>query len=127
MQSFWSTKETLTIIRFGIWGAINTLIGFSIILVLQHVTGRPFISNTAGFAIGGLIGYCLHAKKTFSAQPTKRGLGKYMLTLAIGYSINILALSFLIQHMSPYAAQALSILCYMCYSYLTARLVVFKK
>ena len=120
------SKEARTVIRFGAWGAMNTLIGVSIIMVLQNVSGRPYFSNTVGFAIGGCIGYFLHAKKTFSAQPTTRGLSKYMLTLAIGYSINLMSLSLLIPHMSPYAAQALSIFIYMCYSYLAARLVVFK-
>jgi putative flippase GtrA len=125
-KAFRLTKESRTVIRFGVWGALNTLIGFSVIMAFQHVSGRPYISNTAGFVIGGFTGYCLHAKKTFSARPTKKGLSKYMLTLAIGYSINILALSLLIQHMSPYSAQGLSIFIYMCYSYLAARLVVFK-
>jgi putative flippase GtrA len=95
-------------------------------MAFQHISGSPYLSNTAGFAIGGCIGYYLHAKKTFSARPTMRGLGKYMLTLTIGYSINLLSLSLLIHQMSPYAAQALSIFIYMCYSYLAARLVVFK-
>jgi putative flippase GtrA len=120
------TKETRTVLRFGLWGAMNTIVGASIIMAFQHISGRPYFSNTAGFVIGGCIGYYLHAKKTFSARPTTRGLSKYMLMLAIGYSINILSLSLLIHHMSPYTAQALSIFIYMCYSYLAARLVVFK-
>ncbi len=120
------TKETRTAFKFGVWGAINTIIGLSVIMALQRISDRPYFSNTAGFAIGGVVGYYLHAKKTFNARPTTQGLIKYMLTLAIGYSLNILSLSLLIDHMSPYAAQALSIFIYMCYSYLATRLVVFR-
>lgn len=120
------TKEVHTLIRYVMIGVPNTLVGVSIVIVFQKLSGNPFLSNTAGFILGGYISYYMHSKKTFCTQPTTRVLRSYILMLFIGYLINIFFLSFLIQLMNSYTAQAMSLSIYMCFTYLASRVVVFR-
>jgi putative flippase GtrA len=122
----WLQKETLTALRFGVWGALNTLVGFSTILLFQSLISRPFLANTLGFMVGGCIGYYVHAKKTFRVPPTKRGLSKYLVTLISGYLLNILVLFILVNRYNPFLAQLCSVAVYVAYSYVASRLMVFK-
>ncbi|MEB3165489.1 MAG: GtrA family protein [Cyanobacteriota bacterium] len=122
----WLQKESLTALRFGVWGGLNTLVGFSAILLFQAIIGRPYLANTLGFFVGGCIGYYVHAKKTFRTPPTRRGLGRYLLTLISGYLLNIVVLSLLLGRYNPFIAQLCSVTAYVVYSYLAARLMVFK-
>lgn len=120
------SSEFKTIIRFGFWGAANTFIGITAIMLLQLLSGRPYLANTLGFAIGGISGYFVHAKNTFLVSTSRGSLARYICVLVVGYGINILALRILIHHTNSYTAQALSVFVYICYSYIATKRIAFK-
>jgi putative flippase GtrA len=120
-----SNNRMIQILRYASWGLVNTAVGFSVIIIIQFISGRAYLANAMGFAIGGLTGHYIHAKKTFSVLPTKQTFSKYILTFMLGYIINAFFLSILIRHFNPFAAQALSVTIYICYSYVMASRVVF--
>lgn len=122
----WMSNEIKTAIRFGFWGGANTFIGITAIMLIQLVSGRPYLANIFGFAIGGITGYFIHAKKTFSVSTSSSSLARYISVLVLGYVLNLVALRIIIRHTNSYAAQALSVFIYICYSYIATKRVVFK-
>jgi putative flippase GtrA len=80
--------------RFGLAGALNTLVGLSIITALDlglHLP--PSVANAVGFAAGMVCGFVLNRNFVFRSQAKAQSLGpKYLLTVATGFVLNQLAL-----------------------------------
>jgi putative flippase GtrA len=98
--------------RFTVVGGLNTIIGTLAIFGLQALTGNPRISNFIGYVIGGIVGYFLHARYTFTASVSRRSFGIFGCVAVISFLVNQLVLSYALKILAPFIAQALAILSY---------------
>lgn len=112
--------------RFAFAGAINTLIGASLIYLLQAMTSNPYLANTLGYLIAGVWAYFLHAKFTFKAKTSKRSFVFFALISASGYALNILILHQGLHFVGPFYAQTAAIVSYAAYSYLMQSSLAFR-
>jgi putative flippase GtrA len=80
--------------RFGLAGALNTIVGLSVISALDlgaHVD--PHLANAAGYAVGLTVGFTLNRRYVFRSDGCVRTAGlRYAVTVAIGFAINQLVL-----------------------------------
>jgi putative flippase GtrA len=76
--------------RFGLVGALNTVVGLTIITGLDlGLHAPPTLANAAGFAAGMLCGFLLNRRFVFRSQARARVTGpKYLLTVASGFALN---------------------------------------
>ncbi len=80
--------------RFGLVGALNTLVGFSIITALDVGLHLPqALANAGGFAAGMLCGFLLNGRFVFRSQVGARTTGpKYLLTVTLAFALNQMVL-----------------------------------
>lgn len=100
------------LIRYGVVGLINNLIGYLIYLVVTFFWLEPKLAVTLFYPIAAFIGYFSHFKYSFSYQG-KHGFAviRYGIAHFIGYSINFIMLLVLVDKFKfPHQAiQALAI------------------
>ena len=113
--------------RFILAGAFNTLNGYLWILCLQAVTKQPFLSNTLGYGIAGIIGYIIHACFTYNARPKARTAISYAVLVGACYVINLALLSLFLKLFPPYLAQLLAITGFVVANYTGQSRFVFAK
>jgi len=117
-------KQLQRLGRFTVAGGLNTIIGTLAIFSLQALTSNPRISNFIGYVIGGIAGYFLHARYTFTASVSRRSFGIFGCVAVISFLVNQLVLSYALKFFAAFIAQALAILSYAFVSYaLQSRLV----
>jgi putative flippase GtrA len=83
--------EPQRLLRFGLVGAANTALGYSVILVVLALGGGDYFSNFAGYAAGLTLGFFLNRSWTFGDRtrldPTTPA--KYLATFLVAYLVNL--------------------------------------
>ena len=78
------------VIRYGIVGVLNNLLGYLIYLLITWLWLDPKVAVTLMYPIGAVTAYFGHARYSFRYQGnTTRGMLRYVLAHMIGYGINI--------------------------------------
>ena len=75
--------------RFGTVGAINTAIGYGVILLGLAAGWSDLAANAAGYAAGICIGFLLNRNWTFRASPGHGALARYVGVFAFCYGLNL--------------------------------------
>jgi putative flippase GtrA len=84
------------IIRYGIIGILNNLLGYFIYLLVTHFWLDPKVAITLLYPVGATTAYFGHSKYSFSYQGTKRyALWRYIVAHLISYGVNYLMLRIL--------------------------------
>ena len=111
------TPQVRRLGRFTVAGGLNTIIGTLAIFSLQALTSNPKLSNFIGYVIGGIAGYFIHARYTFSASFSRRSFAIFGCVAVISFLVNQLVLSYALRFFTALTAQALAILSYAFASY----------
>lgn len=93
------------IIRYGVVGVANNLLGYLIYLLITWAWLDPKIAVTLMYPIGALIAYFGHAKFSFTYRGrTSHGIVRYVLAHVIGCGVNV-GMLFLFSDMLGYPHQ----------------------
>ena len=111
-------------------GAINTIIGFTVIFLAMALGCSPVVSNIAGYAVGFSLGFVLSKKFVFRSNGhfVSESL-RYLVAFVIAFLFNLLVLSFTLKnlHLHAIAAQFIAAFAYTIVMYLLARVFVFSR
>ena len=117
-------------VRFALVGLANTLVGYTVILLLHYGLGiSPVLANTGGYLIGFLLSYGLNRSFTFvSKRPHVQALTRFGLAAACCFVLNLMVLEFSVSVIAlPIVfAQALAVGSYTVAFYLSSRFFVFR-
>jgi putative flippase GtrA len=81
------------IIRYGIVGVLNNLLGYFIYLLVTYFWLDPKVAITLLYPVGATTAYFGHSKYSFSRQRTKKNAPwRYIAAHLICYSVNYLML-----------------------------------
>lgn len=89
------TKGTFTatsgqVVRYGVVGVLNNLLGYLIYLLITLLWLDPKIAVTLMYPIGAVTAYFGHARYSFIySGRTSHGIGRYAIAHLIGYGANI--------------------------------------
>lgn len=113
--------EFRRLVRFMLVGLSNTVVGFSIVALLEYKWGlSPFLANACGIMAGIGYGFMLNAKFVFSGRGLNRATpGRYIIAFVIALGLEQFLLAvFLSLGLPSVPAQGLSLasysLCYFC-------------
>jgi len=122
---------SMHIVRYLAVGAVNTLVGLSIIYACKWLAGLGDVaSNLIGYGVGILLGFQLNKKWTFDHQGSYLpSLMRYLAVLACAYVANLVTVLYFINVMglNGYLAQALGIGPYTLIGYMGSRHFAFSK
>ena len=115
------------VLRYSWVSIVNTIFGLSVIWCLMYVDVGPFTANAAGYATGLLLSYFLNSTWTFRDHNAGRPIGRYLLTFAIAYTMNLLVLNYGLQVMNQpaYAIQLVAMTTYSVTFFILCRYIVF--
>lgn len=117
-------------LRFLLAGSANTIVGYSMILLLGYGFGlAPKVANAGGYAIGLLLAYVLHHRFTFASdKPHMVAAPRFIVTAICCYFINLATLDACLKLPAiPVAiAQAVAVGAYTLTFYLISRFLVFR-
>ncbi len=115
--------------RFISVGAVNTLVGLSVIYAAKALLGLGDVpANLLGYGVGLAIGFVLNGSWTFGYRgPRGPALLRFLAVTAVAYGVNLLAVIGAIEALglNGYVAQALGIPPYAAVSYLGSKYVAF--
>lgn len=118
------------VIRYGAVGLFNTVSGLAVIYALKLFAGAgDVLANSIGYAAGMAISFGLNGGWTFNYQGAQiHALGRFVVTMAVSYSLNLLTVLLAIHHggLNPYVAQALGVPPFTLCSFLLSKYWVFK-
>jgi putative flippase GtrA len=85
------TGSVQRLLRFGIVGLSNTLLGLGVIYVCWRFLGMGDVpANMTGYVVGLLWGYTWNRRWTFrSARPARQQFGRYLLLCLCAYAANL--------------------------------------
>lgn len=80
----------ISALRYGLAGVFNTLVGFSIILVLDLGLGLDsHLANAVGYAVGICVSFVLSKVFVFKARKTTRSAPlRYVVAVAAAFALN---------------------------------------
>lgn len=117
--------------RFISVGALNTLIGLSVIYAAKALLGMGDVpANLLGYGVGLCISFVLNGLWTFNYRgPRGPALSRFLLITAVAYGMNLLAVVAAIELLgvNDYVAQALGIAPYTLTSYLGSKYFAFAR
>lgn len=118
----------LQFVKYNLVGVVNTLVGFSIILLLMYMGLSATVSNILGYAIGTVISYILNSKYTFVSSTNNQAiLVKFVMALTLAYILNFMTLQWLLALINPYLAQLGAAVVYSISSFMLVKYFVFKE
>ena len=116
--------------KFCAVGLVNTLVGYSTVLVTSFALGlNPYAANVCGYAVGLTVSFVLNRRFTFaSRQALLPGLAKFLTAFLPSYGLNLLVLHFSLDplQLPEYLAQALAMGSYSATFFILCRLFVFR-
>ncbi len=119
-------RKVKEMMRYAFWGMANTLLGIGLILIIQLLTGSPYAANLAGFLIGSITSYLIHAKFTFHSKKSIKEAAAYLAILTGCYLANLVILRLLLPVMNVYISQGIAIAGYAILSYILQSNYAFK-
>lgn len=83
-----------TLLKFGLTGLANTLIGMSVIFIAWHFFGfSDLAANLLGYGVGFMCSYAINRVWTFSHRGSMgRSFWRFALVCAVAYIANLLVL-----------------------------------
>lgn len=84
-----------TLARFALVGAINTAIGFALIVLGLQLGLGDYTANALGYGLGMGVSYALNRKITFKVEnaPSLREFGRFTAAFLLAYAANIAVLA----------------------------------
>lgn len=120
--------ESILIRRYLGVGVINTLVGFLVIFALTWYGVSPWLANSAGYAVGLLLGFVMSRALVFSPGGSMASEGgRYLVAFALAFLVNLVVLRIAlgVLGMSRYSSQIAASISYTVAMYLLSRHVVF--
>ena len=118
----------LKLIKYLFVGVINTIFGYTVILILMFIGIIPEISNFVGYLLGVGLSYFLNKKFTFKSNiDNKQGIIKFYLSMLIAYILNlfVLIVTYRIFNINPYISQIFAGIVYTLIGFLLSNFFVF--
>jgi putative flippase GtrA len=107
-------------------GIANTVLGFSIIVILMSIGVSPIVSNMIGYGLGAILSFYLNSKYTFNTQRHNVGKAiKFFIVLIFAYLLNYFTLQWTLDFLNPYFAQLISAGVYTLSSFFLMRYFIF--
>lgn len=79
-------------------GALNTIVGFTVIFLLMAIGVSPVISNVAGYAVGLLLGFMVSRSFVFRSDGHVISEGaRYLICFCISFVVNLLVLTYALE------------------------------
>lgn len=102
------------LVKFGLVGVLNTVITFIVIALLTVWEINPYLSNAVGFTAGLVNSFLMNSRFTFNQSYSAKAVGKFGISFALSYALNIFVLHYLmnLSTVSPIAAQFLAMVSY---------------
>ncbi|EXI73320.1 MAG TPA: GtrA family protein [Candidatus Accumulibacter phosphatis] len=123
-------SESQKFARFLMVGVVNTIAGYSVILLLQYGAGlSPLAANAGGYLVGWAVSYVLSRRFVFQSKRSHSdSLPRYVIAALSCYGINAAVLhgSLTLLGLPGAAAQAVAMASYTVSFYLVNRYVVFR-
>jgi putative flippase GtrA len=121
-------NEIGKLIRYGLVGIINSIVGFSMILTAMALGVGPVTANALGYAVGLLTSFVLNTSWSFQqSRLTWASAARFLVSFGIAYTLNLLVLAWAISaQWKVILAQATAVIAYQAAFYLLLRLAVFK-
>lgn len=111
-------------------GVVNTMVGYSVIMLLQYGVGlTPLMANAGGYLVGWVVSYVLSRRFVFQSQGSHAGsLPRYVAAALCCYGINAAVLHYSLSWLGLPGplAQAVAMGSYTVSFYLVNRHVVFR-
>jgi putative flippase GtrA len=110
-------------------GAVNTLIGFAVIVAAMGIGFSPINANVAGYTVGFILGFVVSKKIVFrSAGNLISESARYLIAFFVAFAINLVTLYLALERllMQPVLAQVCAAVTYTVTMYLLARYFVFR-
>ena len=94
MKTLLSTFPALRqVIRYGVVGVINNLLGYLIYLLITYYWLDPMVAVSLLYPVGVITGYFGHSKYAFAYQgKNTHALLRYLIAHLISYGVNLLLL-----------------------------------
>jgi putative flippase GtrA len=117
-------------VRFGLIGAVNTVVGFGVIVALMAGAGwTPLAANVGGYGVGLTVSYLLNRRFLLPQRPVRTGsLPRFVLAFLLAYGVNlaVLWLSLDLLALANVLAQALAVGSYTICFFIIGRFYVFQ-
>lgn len=127
-MSNWQS-EFAYILRYAGSGALNTLVGFAVILLLMWLNIAPLIANICGYVVGLTLGFFVSKKYVFRSEGHfSVELVRYIAVFLTCFLLNlgILKISLDVLLINAYLAQLFAAAGYTMTMYLLTRRLVFR-
>ena len=86
--------EALRVVRFGLVGLLNSVLGYSVIVIMLRSGAGDISANLAGYAAGLTVGFALNTRWTFERSGFEpAAIGRYGLAFLIAYTANLLVIA----------------------------------
>lgn len=121
-------NEAAYITRYTGSGAVNTIVGFIVILSAMALGFSPIISNIAGYAVGFTLGFVLSKKFVFRSEGHFVAESvRYLIAFIISFLFNLLVLRIAITYFDVHAivSQVFAAISYTMLMYILTRFFVF--
>lgn len=118
------------LIRFGLAGIANTLIGYGVILAAMHLGAGDYLANALGYLVGFAVSFALNRRFTFRVrgQVDRAEVARFAGAVAVAYACNFAVLAAARQYLgagSP-VAQLIAVAVYAVVFYLLSSRFVFR-
>jgi putative flippase GtrA len=127
-MSKWQT-ESAYFGRYAGSGALNTLVGFSVIFILMALGVSPILANVGGYLFGLILGFLLSKKLVFRSNGHfATEIIRYLAAFLFCFVVNLLVLQLTLDFLRWNATfcQLLAAAAYTVTMYLLTRLLVFR-
>ncbi|HHH37786.1 MAG TPA: GtrA family protein [Epsilonproteobacteria bacterium] len=89
-----------TFVRFVIVGVVNTVIGYSIIMILFHLIGLSYsLSYFLSYVVGIIVSFFLNRQFVFFSENNKlTEFFRFLIAFGVSYGVSYAALYLLVEH-----------------------------
>lgn len=116
--------------RFLAVGALNTLVGLSVIFMAKAIAGASDVTaNVTGYGVGLVLSFLLNRTWTFGHRGDQwSALGRFLLVFAVAYALNLAVVLLLVRglQLNSYLSQILGVVPYTVFGYFASRHLVFR-
>jgi putative flippase GtrA len=121
-------SESVLLTRYLGSGALNTIVGFSVILVLMAWGMSPLLANISGYFVGFVLGFVVSKKFVFRSNGHFVAESvRYLVAFIISFLFNLLVLRLTLNYMNFHVvtSQVAAASSYTLLMYILTRLFVF--
>lgn len=110
-------------------GVLNTCVGYFVIFLVQHLTGRPVLANILGYATGLIFSFVLYRIYVFETRGERSHPLKFASAFVVAYSANLLVLTQMLSLRAdmPYLAQIMASVAYLAVMFSMSKFWVFRQ